>query len=479
LAVAFLIRIWELGSVPAAVHPDELAGVVGVLDELTHRAPLRAFFDYRIMYLPLYGICEYVTTWFLGFTPVAFRFPAAAFGVATVFCTVAFTRRLVRDRVVALLAGAIMAILPWDVTISRVGWEPAAMLPFVLGGLWALLAGLQDRRAWLVVLSGALFGAGAYSYRAAFPYALVLSAAIVLCHWPLARRAWRAILAAACAWLAVMLPLILSVAFDRDFFWRDRRISTFAGGVNAHSLHLFVHNYLAHFAFGPLFRSGDGNPNHGPPFGVLYLWMLPWLLFGAIAVWKRHGARIGIFLVVWLLLYPLGGALTNDGIPHFLRTLAGAPLACILTAVGLVEAWAALLRTKLAAYTHAAALGFALIVVVEFTLFCATYFVAYVPASASAYQFENPELFRIVNSYRSQVARVCFRDINTMNSLTLYAYYLRGSNITTFEGTALPCVKPRSLTVTNNRAKAPTGASLVATVQDYHGHVSRYVFLTR
>ncbi|MEO9171355.1 MAG: glycosyltransferase family 39 protein [Candidatus Baltobacteraceae bacterium] len=478
LAVAFLIRIWQLGSIPAALHPDELAGVVGVLDELTHRAPLRAFFDFRIMYLPLYGVCEYLMTFFFGNSSAAFRFPAVVFGVLTAFFTTALTERLTRDRAAGLLAGAIMAILPWDVTISRVGWEPAAMLPFLLGGLWTMRTGIEKRRTGMVLVAGALFGIGAYSYRAALPSEAFLCVALLLADWNGTQRAWRAIAASIVLWIVVLMPLIFSVWGDPDFFWRDRRISTFAQGVNAHSLELFAHNYLAHFDFNAIFRNGDGNPNHGPPTGVLYLWMLPWIVFGAIVVWQRYGPRLGAFLTVWLAIYPLGGAATNDGVPHFLRTLIGAPLACILAAIGLSGAWVALSHTNLRAYRATLASVLGLLVVAEFAAFCRVYFVEYIPISARAYQFENRELFGLVRTFAPSVTRVCFLDLNPMNSLTLFGYYLRGSALQIHEGAGPECSEPRSLIVSSKANVQPASAHLVATAERYDGSIADYLYLT-
>ncbi len=45
----------------------------------------------------------------------------------------------------------------------------------------------------------------------------------------------------------------------------------------------FMRNYVAHFAIAPLFAYGDGILDHGPHYGVLYWWMLPFIVVGVIA----------------------------------------------------------------------------------------------------------------------------------------------------------------------------------------------------
>ena len=47
------------------------------------------------------------------------------------------------DRVRAIAAG-LYAITPWAIHYARAGWEPAAFLPFTLGGIALLWAGLRD-----------------------------------------------------------------------------------------------------------------------------------------------------------------------------------------------------------------------------------------------------------------------------------------------------------------------------------------------
>ena len=479
LAAAFLIRLWALGSVPAALHPDEVAGYAGVLDELTGRAPVRAFFDYRIMYLPLYGVSQLLSSLFLGNSATGLRFPAVLFGVATVYCTIGLTRRLTGERTTALAAGAIAAILPWDVTVSRVGWEPAAMLPFVLGGLWALDAGLETRSARRCALAGLLFGIGAYSYRAALPDSAVLAAALLACRLPRVRAAWHGVALMAAVWIAALVPFAVSVARDPDFFWRDRRISTFAGGVNAHSFHLLTRNYAWHFNAQALFRTGDGNANHGPAFGVLYVWMLPWIVFGALAAWRRYGAGIGAFAWIWLLLYPLGGSLTNDGVPHFLRTVVGAPLACMLAAIGLIAAWDFAQRTPLAHYRAQLAAVFAAIVLAQFVLFCRAYFIVYPQASADANQYEYREIFTTVRALAPAESRACFVDLNPMNSLTLFAFYLRSTKLELLEGLQAECSQPNSILVAKHVIDTPPDARLVATAQNYEGRTVDYIYVTK
>ncbi|MBV8637015.1 MAG: glycosyltransferase family 39 protein [Candidatus Eremiobacteraeota bacterium] len=476
LALGFVLRAWRLSSMPPAVHPDEMAGLVGVLDELQRRAPLRPFFDYRIFYLPLYGIGEYISSLFFGYNAAAYRFPAVIYGLVTIVCTIGLTYRLTKNRLAALCAGVTSAILPWEITVSRIAWEDAAMLPFLLGGLWALRAGIEDSSVPRLALAGALLGIDAYSYRAALPDALILAAALLAIDFRRAMRTFGGILAGTLIFAVVVAPLIVSVLHDPAFFWRDYYISTFREGITSATRARFIHNYFAHFDLGPLFFRGDGNPQHGPAYGVLYLWMLPMMAIGLIAGFSQYGAGVGIFLLIWLLLYPLGGALTNDGIPHFLRTLAGAPLAAILSGIGLAVAWKAIEAMR---YARVAAAAFALLVFIALSQFCQAYFIGYLPAAADAYQYENRDLFLSIRAHVRQAQRICFKGLNDMNSLTLFSYYLRDVKIPIHERMDPACLQPGTLAVVQSPGDAPPDARLMATIQAFDGRPRYSIFLTK
>ncbi len=460
---------------PPALHPDEMAGLVGVLDELQHRAPLRPFFDYRIFYLPLYGVGQYISSLFFGYNAFAYRLPAVIYGLATIVCTIGLTLRLTKDRLSALLAGAASAILPWEITVSRIAWENAAMLPFLLGGLWALRAGIEERSVGRLVLAGALFGIDAYSYRAALPDALILGTTLLVIDVRRSTRALAGIAVGAVLLAIIALPLVVSVFADPAFFWRDAYISTFRSGINHASLGLFWSNYLAHFDPRPLFFTGDGNMQHGPAFGVLYLWMLPMIVIGLIASFALYGPGIGTFFIVWTLLYPLGGAITNDGVPHFLRTLIGAPLAAILTGIGLAFAWRAISDLR---YARIAAALFTLFAFIALSQFCQAYFISYLSAAANAYQYENRDLFLTVRTYAPQARRICFQGLNDMNSLTLFAYYLRDLKVPIRERMDPICLTPGTLAVLGANQARPANARLLATAQSFSGSVRYYIFLT-
>lgn len=540
LAVALGVRLVALGTNPVEVHADELAGLVGVSNILHGRAPLVPFFDLRVEYLPLYGIFETISTALFGLNAFAMRLPAALCGVLSVAAlrwlllelvqppsgerSASQARKRTESVVVADCAAALLAILPWAIHISRMGWENATVFPFLLGGLAALARGLRVREAPPLLLAGVLLGIGAYSYRAEPVDAVLLTSALLLSRLRDSRALARSLLLAAIIGAAIVTPLAAGVATHPHFFWRDANIATFGHGYTPAALGTFVHNYLAHFAVGPLFAYGDGILDHGPHYGELYWWMLPFVIAGLLAAPRITGRANAAVFYVWLAIYPLGGALTNDGVPDFPRTMIGAPLACILTAIGVLAAWlwlggfaASARRDEFAEFVQpggsaervragrfsnrvrlgrfakdvgcarfadierlrASAVG-TLIAVAAFAFadFAHVYFAVYPAAAADQFKYGTADLFARVRALGADEQRVCFASLDWYNYETYVDFYMAGSPLAPLEGLSPACDAPGSLIVVDAPFKAPPASKLMAVQQNYEGGIMAYIYKT-
>ena len=479
LLAAFVLRIFDIDSVPVEVHADELAGLVGVSNILHGRAPFLPFFDLRVQYLPLYGFFEYGSTWLFGSVPFAMRLPAVLFGVVSVAALRWLALEFVESAAVADVSAAMFAVLPWAVHIARIAWEPAAVFPFLLGGLAALARGLRRGSRRDVVLAGCLLGVGAYSYRAELFDGALLAATLLLAQW---RRAWAmrfSLLAATCAMLGCIAPLVIAVATHPHFFWRDQGIATFGHGVTPGALTTFGHNYLAHFSPGALFATGDGFLDHGPRYGVLYWWMLPFIVAGVASAARSVRGPTAALLYVWLALYPLGGALTSDGVPDFPRTLIGAPLACMFAALGLRALWRSVPSTAdWSRRRRIAVAAFSVIVSVSVLDFCREYFFVYPAQSADAFRYGTAGIFKTVRAFEGRYDRVCFAALDWYNYETLTQYYLDGSPLEAIENVSSECSAPRSLIVVSDPTETLPNSRLLATQQNYEGRIKAYIYGT-
>lgn len=473
LLLATAIRVWNLASVPIALHPDELAGWLGVHQILAGKMRPSVFFNYRVLYLPLYGIFEAASSWIFGNNATAFRLPAAILGTATCLGTGLLTYTFTRDRLALLLACGIMAILPWDIAISRVALERAATLPFLLFGLFFLRRGLLQSTGRDILVSFGLLAIGAYSYRAASFDGLVLAVAQLALECKRAPAVRRCIEIGAVMWALLTLPLALSFSS----FSGGPVPFTFANGFNTTSLETFFRYYIAHLSPSALFVTGDGNIANAPHFGVLYGWMFPFIVIGLVSPGRSVTRSSRLFLWLWLLIFPLGGALATDGNgnPHFMRTLIGAPLFCTLATLGLLQTRRWLSRTSdLQTIREAVIALLTIVVVVQFGNYCNAYFRRYPAESANAFRYGDKELFSFIKAHERVFDRVCITSLSWWNFTSEVGYYMWDDDFPTIEGLDARCYNPGSLMALSSPRQAPRGARLIATSQRLDGTVRVY-----
>jgi hypothetical protein len=148
--------------------------------------------------------------------------------------------------------------------------------------------------------------------------------------WAVAAALVLAILVAPTLWFVVHQP--------DEALARFRRISIAQPGMlPAQVVGQFLVNYAKHFDPIYLAVRGDREPRHSiGTMGEIYPLELPFLLLGIYFLARRRNAGTAVVLG-WIALAPVASSMTNVGIPHALRSLAGAPAFALAIAVGVVE----------------------------------------------------------------------------------------------------------------------------------------------
>lgn len=274
----------------------------------------------------------------LGRTPAAVRLPSAFVGTVFVAAIYALGAALFRPRV-GWAAAALVAVTPWPIMLSRVGFR-AGLLPLLMAlAATATLCGLsRNERRW-VAWGGVLSGLTLYTYVASW-LAWLVPLLVLL---PAVRRrrttlsARRARTSAATLWLtagmATAMPLLFVLAAQPVGPWSrarqvfvtgaDRGLALTALAGNVRSTALMFH------------RRGDSIPRHNipgrpvfaPPAGFLALVGVVWCVLG---LRQRTPARL---LLAWLGVMLLPTVLAADA-PHFLRASGALPAAMLLPALG-------------------------------------------------------------------------------------------------------------------------------------------------
>ncbi len=367
LIVAALLRLPYLDSLPTGVTIDEAGqgySAYSILktgkDEWGDFLPInpRGFGDYKppvFMYLLVPSIAVF------GLNGFAVRFPSAIAGILSVWVMFFLVFELFKDKKLALLASFLLAVSPWHIYYSRLGWESNIGLLFFLGGVWVFLKSLKSP-GWFS-LSAFLLGLSALSYHSYKLLVPLVVAGLLIIYRREILRINKSQLILPLA-VAVVFTFILGYGFifsgagrrasDQSIVKEENlgslRQDQFNDGFpqplprilnNKYEFYIskLADNYIGYyslpFLFGP--HRSDGSVLNFPQAGLLYIWQLPLLVFGIWYLIKRKD-RVSAVIFLWLFAAPIPASLTQDYM-HAGRAQALFPVLTVISVLGLKELW--------------------------------------------------------------------------------------------------------------------------------------------
>lgn len=174
LIVAILMRVVNLGSLPATFFDDEvLSGYLGRYlwetgtDLYGNPWPLlyfNKFGDYYII-LPMY--LDGLSTYLFGMTWFATRLPTAIIGALAVIPVAVLAYWTFQSRKVVVLAGLFVAISPWHIVLSRATTESVIEMTVILTSVVFLIYGWRNGKARWLILSLAIAILAYFTYHTA------------------------------------------------------------------------------------------------------------------------------------------------------------------------------------------------------------------------------------------------------------------------------------------------------------------------
>ncbi len=300
------------------------------VDEHGFHLPLffQAFGEYKN---PLYTYALVPFLRVLPLTATVERLPAVLFGVVAVLFITLAAWRISRSRGVTLFVAALAALTPWLTQESRVGFEVIGLVATLAVAVWCLADDSRLSPARFAV-AGVFLAISIFAYSAGRLEIFLFAVAFALVYRH--RRQW---------WLA-LVPVVAGYAVLA--VWSSQHPGALTAEfsvVNIGTDHptlpallgRFLSNYIQFFSPDFLFIHGDPNPRHNTGYaGMLLAVMLPLLLLGLWACWRRRAELLPRFTLLCLLLGPVAGALTYP-VPHALRGAIMLPFLFVLAAYGL------------------------------------------------------------------------------------------------------------------------------------------------
>jgi hypothetical protein len=357
-------RFWALETAPYGIWMDESR--VALHTACLAQTGEPAGSEYWPWFAPAFGgghhpslliYFELVWTELFGSAIASFRAAIALVNIVTIAGLTLLGRRL-GGPLLALMVFLSASISPWSFQFSRIVWEgPLAAASLV----WAVYCLMRAPRWYWAVAAGVCGGVAMFCYpplRLTTPLVLAFVGALRLCS---RTQRWRVrdMTLAAGALVLTFSPILqmtlqgrLSqramdvVIFSRQYLDGHRGSMSRAAFLSSQ----FLDNLSAHFRPSFLFFSGDQNLRHSPQLigqlspldAVALLGLLGWLTWRVVRALRsavalpleaaRYRRRLLLVVGAGVIGFVLGSvpaALTWDGEPHSLRSIAAWPWACL------------------------------------------------------------------------------------------------------------------------------------------------------
>ena len=385
--VLFLIsRIYKITEIPVSVYWDEASIgynaysiATDLKDEWGVKLPLhfRAFGEFK---LPVYIYSAVVFVKAIGLNEFGVRLPSVFYSLGTLIVVYLLTKKITKKEDAAILAGFFLSFSPWFFIFSRTGYEATAGLFFFLLGTYLFL--LLDRNKFFILAATLSFILSFYSYnsfRIIIPIWMVFLFAYKFREFVKSRKYIVVLAFSLLLFLLSLIPVYRLYKYD-------------AGGARFAEVQItsemdFVKNYFSHFSPDFLFFKGDTNPRSQiPGHGQLYLFELPLILLGLIAIIKSK--KILYFLpLATLIIAPIPAALTKES-PHALRALLATPSFAMISALGVMY-----LRENIKKFSTVILLIIIAAYYFSFESYMVDFITKYSSETASDWQYQYKEIF--------------------------------------------------------------------------------------
>lgn len=366
LLLGLLFRVVLINSSPPSLYGDELTITLDAYsllktghDQLGNFLPLTFPMGAGRPAGYVYGSVPFIALF--GPTALGVRALSILSGMGIILLLYLVGKRLFSEKL-GLLAAFVGAVSPWDISLSRGGFEAHFALFLSFLGIYLFI---KAREKPLYYLFSALsFGLTLHTYPTYKVSLLLFLPLLVLFQGQgqIFHHAKRYFLGGAMI-LLVLGMLSFSQTFVSGSETRFSDINILSQGKLKNAIEqkinlerqisllpknlikyfhnkpveyskVLVENYLQNFSMDFLFLHGDRNPRHNMgTIGGLYAVEIVLIIIGVLAFWEKNRKLI-LFFLLWIIVAPISTAIVD--LPHALRSSFMLPPLLIISALGLV-----------------------------------------------------------------------------------------------------------------------------------------------
>lgn len=467
IIIAFFLRFYKVTQNPPSLNWDEVSigyNAYSVLktgkDEWNQNLPVhfKSYGEYKLpvqIYASIPGIAVF------GLNELGVRITPVIYGTLTVLVMFFLGRALFTSSLAGLLAAFLLGISPWHIHLTRASFESSLATLWVSLGIWFIVKGFKNQ-IWFIV-SMIPFALSVFTYNSARMFTPLFLFAALLIYRKKLLKSKKIVLISFLVFIVLLIPLapfllsgersarykLVSITDDPGLI---PRINENRGNSNLPQplprlIHnkvtyigfYFTRNYFAHFTPQFLFISGAPHKQHHVQnMGELYYFQAPFLLLGLHALFKLKNNFRGL-LFAWVLLAFIPAAITNDSIPHALRTLIAVPFYQLISGLGFVLSLKWLKESPYFAKISSLMVLF-LIVIVSVAYYLYNYYDVYQSTYSRDWQYGYKQAVDYIDKYKNEYDEIVFtRHYGEPHMFTLFysvydpAKYQNVPNLVRFE----------------------------------------------
>lgn len=338
LLLAVFFRFWMLDAVPPGLYPDVAQNGVDA-QTANDTGNYQVFYPANNGREGLFINLQAFSLMLFGDSVWSLKAVAAAFGVLTVL-GVYFLAREVFNKNVAVISSALLAVSFWHVLFSRLGFRAISLLFFMVWAFYFLFKAVKANQWWQFVGAGVMFGLALHTYIASRIVPVVLAvvlAAFWLTQKGFLKQYWKQIWAVFVLMAIIFWPLYSYFkTHPGAAASRTADVSILNPEVNKGDL-IGTAIKTTTLTLGQFNFKGDANWRHNQagwpqllvPVGLLFLGGLFLAIGRFFSSLRRRSKELPAytFLLAGFGAMLLPSLLTQEGLPHALRSIGAIPFA--------------------------------------------------------------------------------------------------------------------------------------------------------
>lgn len=346
ISIALFLRIFDIVDNPPGFFCDEASSGYNAYkilttgkDEYGEALPLlfKSFGDYKS---PVLIYSAVLPVALFGLNEFSVRLTSALYGVLAVLMTHFLAKEIFQKRVIGYLSSFTLAIMPWHVHLSRLGFDVHFITFFASVFLWGILKYAKKPKIGPLVLFCLGVYLGFWSYSAARISVPIILFVAVIFYPQFIKNIFK--VRKHLLFVSILFTLFcLQVAFtiyDGSFMGRWQQLS---GSDHRIEIGQAATTYLKYFSIDFLFTKGDAGMEgqyikRHSILGIGELHLYQAVGIGSAIVFlvfsKKHRRQLA-FILTQLAFYPIAGAIVEN-MPFATRVTHGSLFFSILTGVG-------------------------------------------------------------------------------------------------------------------------------------------------